>query len=268
MLPIVNKPTIQYIVEEAVQSGIQDIYIVIGDSKRSIQHHFDNNNELELTLKEQKKIDLLRLVKEIGSLADIHYVRQERALGLGHAIWVARKFIGNEPFAVLLGDMVIDSRVPCLHQLIDVYKEKQSSIIGVERVDWLETSKYGIIKGNQVSDRLTLVTDLIEKPIENPPSNIAIIGRYILEPQIFDFLEEMKIGVGGEIQLTDAMQHLAQEQLLWAYEYEGKIYDIGDTLGFLQANVELAYKNDKVKEKFKQFLHKFVESTEKNDRRE
>jgi UTP--glucose-1-phosphate uridylyltransferase len=263
MLPIVDKPTIQYIVEEAVDSGIHDIYIVIGDSKRSIQDHFDQNIELELALKEKNKLELLRLIEEISSLAAIHYIKQEQALGLGHAIWCARNFIGNEPFAVLLGDMVIDSQVPCLKQLIDVYNEKQSSVIGVEKVDWAETGKYGIIRGTQTSERLTLVTDLIEKPKADPPSNMAIIGRYILEPQIFDFIGEMKIGEGGEIQLTDALQQLIQEQPIWAYQYEGKFYDVGDKLGFLQANVELAVRNDNLGEKFKLFLQKFVGHTEK-----
>ncbi|SCW72563.1 UTP--glucose-1-phosphate uridylyltransferase [Paenibacillus tianmuensis] len=262
MLPIVDKPTIQYIVEEAVQSGIHDIYIVIGDNKRSIQHHFDKNLEFEFILKERNKLELLRLVEDISSLATIHYVVQEQALGLGHAIGCARPFIGNEPFAVLLGDMVVDSQVPCLQQLLHIYHEKQSSVIAVQRVDWSETSKYGIVEGKKVSEQLTLVTDLIEKPPEAPPSNIAIIGRYILDPKIFSFLEEMQVGAGGEIQLTDALQQLIQEQLLWAYEYEGKLYDVGDKLGFLQANVELAVKNDDVSEKFKLFLHKFLRSVE------
>ncbi|MCP3773543.1 UTP--glucose-1-phosphate uridylyltransferase GalU [Paenibacillus sp. MZ04-78.2] len=262
MLPIVDKPTIQYIVEEAVQSGIHDIYIVIGDNKRSIQHHFDKNLEFEFILKERNKLELLRLVEDISSLATIHYVVQEQALGLGHAIGCARPFIGHEPFAVLLGDMVVDSQVPCLQQLLHVYHEKQSSVIAVQRVDWSETSKYGIVQGKQISEQLTLVTDLIEKPPEAPPSNIAIIGRYILDPKIFEFLEEMRVGAGGEIQLTDALQQLIQEQRLWAYEYEGKLYDVGDKLGFLQANVELAVKNDDVSEKFKLFLHKFMGSAE------
>jgi UTP--glucose-1-phosphate uridylyltransferase len=264
MLPIVDKPTIQYIVEEAVHSGIHDIYIVIGDSKRSIQHHFDHNIGLELTLKERNMQESLKIVKETSSLAAIHYVRQEQALGLGHAIWSARKFIGNEPFAVLLGDIVIDSQVPCLQQLINIYNEKQTSVIAVERVDWSETGKYGIIKGTQVSELLTLVSYLIEKPKENPPSNMAIIGRYILEPQIFEILEEMKIGGDGEIQLTDSLQQLIQEQPLWAYQCQGKLYDIGDKLGFLKANVELAFKNDNLGAKFKQFLQNFI-GTQRND---
>ncbi|WP_051775165.1 UTP--glucose-1-phosphate uridylyltransferase GalU [Paenibacillus tyrfis] len=262
MLPIVDKPAIQYIVEEAVQSGIRDIYIVIGDNKRSIQQHFDKNSEIEIILRERHKLESLRLIEEISSLATIHYVVQKQALGLGHAIWCTRKFIGNEPFAVLLGDMVIDSQVPCLQQLIHVYNETQSSVIAVQRVDWSETSKFGIVQGKQVSEKLTLVTDLVEKPQEAPPSNMAIIGRYILEPKIFEFLEEMRIGIGGEIQLTDALQQLIQEQPLGAYQYEGKLYDVGDKLGFLQANVEFAVKNDNLSEKFKLFLHKFMGSTE------
>ncbi|MFE5320705.1 UTP--glucose-1-phosphate uridylyltransferase GalU [Paenibacillus sp. NPDC056579] len=264
MLPIVDKPTIQYIVEEAVQSGIHDIYIVIGDNKRSIQHHFDKNIEFEIFLKERNKQDLVSLIENVSSLATIHYIVQEQALGLGHAIWCARDAIGDEPFAVLLGDMVIDSQVPCLQQLIEIYNEKQSSVIAVQRVKWSETSKYGIVQGKQVNKQLTLVSGLIEKPIAAPPSNIAIIGRYILDPKIFDFLEEMRLGVGGEIQLTDALQGLIGEQPIWAYQYEGKLYDVGDKLGFLQANVELALKHDHLKENFKLFLHKSIESTEKD----
>lgn len=261
MLPIVDKPTIQYIVEEAVQSGIQDIYIVIGKNKHSIQQHFDKNNEFEVMLKERNKLELLGLVESISSHAAIHYVVQEQPLGLGHAIWCARKLIRNEPFAVLLGDMVIDSHVPCLQQLIRIYNEKQSSVIAVQRVDWSETSKFGIIQGEQISEQLTLVTDLIEKPREAPPSNVAIIGRYILDPRIFDFLEEMRIGVGGEIQLTDALQQLIQEQQIWAYQYEGKLYDVGDKFGFLQANIELALQNASLRKKLKLYLQDFIENT-------
>lgn len=265
MLPIVDKPTIQYIVEEAVQSGITDIFIVTGDNKRSIKDHFNKNNKLELVLKEQNKQELLKFVQEINNLANIYFVRQEQPLGLGHAVWCARNYIGNEPFAVLLGDIVIDSQVPCLQQLIEVYNEKQSSVIAVEAVDWSETSKFGIVDGNQVSDLLCLVTHLIEKPKENPPSNKAIVGRYILEPEIFEYIEKTKISVVGEIQLTDALQQLAREQPLWAYQYQGKLFDIGDKFGFLQANVELAIKNDSLKKKFEHFLQNLLKES-KNDR--
>lgn len=264
MLPIIDKPTIQYIVEEAVQSGIREIYIVIGSNKRSIQDHFDHDAELEVTLKNQNKQELLNAVNDIHSLGVIQYVIQEEALGLGHAIWCARKFINNEPFAILLGDTVIDSEIPCLRQLMDVYNEKQSSVIAVEKVDWSETSKYGIVQGYKVSEVLTQVTNLIEKPKGYSPSNIAITGRYILNSKIFDYLSDMKIGYGGEIQLTDALQQLAKDQPIWAYQYHGKLYDIGDKFGFLQANVDLAIKHDLLKEKFKLYLHDLFVHLEKD----
>ncbi|MDF2813901.1 MAG: UDP-glucose pyrophosphorylase [Paenibacillus sp.] len=254
MLPIVDKPTIQYIVEEAMRSGIEDIIIVTGRSKRSIEDHFDRNEELEMNLKDKNKSDLLHIVEEVSNLADIHYVRQKQALGLGHAVWCARKFIGSEPFAVLLGDMIIDSPVPCLKQLIDVYDKRKASIIAVEPVDWTETGKYGIVGGTKIDDRLIKVDLLIEKPTSNPPSNEAIIGRYILEPEIFDYLEITPKGAGGEIQLTDALQKLASLQTLYAYRIDGKLYDVGDKLGFLKATVELACKDSTLQGPFRSFL--------------
>lgn len=261
MLPIVDRPTLQYIVEEAIQSGIRDIYIVTGSHKRSIQDHFDRNEKLELALMAQKKADLLKIIREIHRFANIHYVRQERALGLGHAIWCARRCIGEEPFAVLLGDIVMDSDVPCLQQLIDVYHEMQSSVIAVKAVDWSETSKFGIVDGPKKSESLYLAAHLIEKPEENSPSNLAIAGRYILEPEIFHFIRKTKAGAGGEIQLTDALQQLAQIGPVWAYRYEGKLFDIGDKLGFLQANIELALKDEVLKEKMLNFLQQIVETS-------
>ncbi|UJF32109.1 UTP--glucose-1-phosphate uridylyltransferase GalU [Paenibacillus hexagrammi] len=257
MLPIVDKPTIQYIVEEAVQSGIEDIMIVTGRSKRSIEDHFDVNYELETNLREKNKQSLLQLVDEITNLVDIHYVRQKQALGLGHAIWCARKFIGNEPFAVLLGDMIIDSPVPCLKQLIDIYEHKQNSVLAVEKVDWSDVSKYGVVDGTLIADGLYRVNNLVEKPKSNPPSNAAIVGRYILDPDIFGILEHQSVGVGGEIQLTDALQELAHAKPLYAYEFQGRLYDVGDKLGFLKATVELACKNEALQDEFWSYLRQF-----------
>ncbi|SDN59966.1 UTP--glucose-1-phosphate uridylyltransferase [Paenibacillus sp. yr247] len=254
MLPIVDKPTIQYIVEEAVESGIEDIMIVTGRSKRSIEDHFDINFELEFNLREKNKQSLLKIVDDITNLVEIHYVRQKQALGLGHAIWCARKFIGNEPFAVLLGDMIIDSDIPCLKQLMQIYEEKQASVIAVDEVEWSEVSKYGVVDGKLIGDRLYQVHKLVEKPLTNPPSNAAIVGRYILEPEIFQILENIPMGVGGEIQLTDALQELIQFRPLYAYKFTGKLYDVGDKLGFLKATVELACKNESLQEEFKKYL--------------
>jgi len=258
MLPVVDKPTIQYIVEEAVRSGIEDIMIVTGRSKRSIEDHFDKNYELEINLLETNKTGLLKIVEDITNLVEIHYVRQKQALGLGHAIWCARKFIGSEPFAVLLGDMIIDSDPPCLKQLIELYEQRQSSIIAVGPVGEEEIGKYGIIDGELIGDRLYKVNDLVEKPKANPPSNLAIIGRYILEPEIFRILEGMSPGVGGEIQLTDALHELVRHRYLYAYTMDGKLYDVGDKLGYLKATVELACKNEWLKDDFRSFLDHFV----------
>ncbi|GIO09081.1 UTP--glucose-1-phosphate uridylyltransferase [Brevibacillus reuszeri] len=254
MLPIVDKPTIQYIVEEAVHSGIEDIIIVTGRSKRAIEDHFDKNYELEINLMERAKTELYEIVEGLTNLVEIHYIRQKEALGLGHAIWCARKFIGNEPFAVLLGDMVIDSEVPCLRQMMDIYQQEQTSVIAVEAMDWSEVDKYGVIDGITVGERLDLIHNLVEKPKTNAPSNLAIIGRYILEPRIFDILARTKPGVGGEIQLTDALQILAQEQELLAYRYEGTLYDVGSKLGFLRATIEFAMKNEELSREFGLYL--------------
>lgn len=262
MLPIVDKPAIQYIIEEAAASGIQDIIVVTGKSKRSIEDHFDRNLELELLLAERGKDSLLHKVREVAQLADLHYVRQREAVGLGHAIWCARKFIGDEPFAVLLGDMIIDAPVPCLKQLIDVYEQHGHSCLGVEQVLPSETEKYGIIDGTQCGERLYSVDRLVEKPMENPPTNLAISGRYILEPDIFPILERTQRDAGGEIQLTDALQMLAKHHTLLAYQYEGRLFDVGDKLGFLKATVEFATRRELLGTEFRHFLRRFVLQTE------
>ena len=260
MLPIVDKPAIQYIVEEAVQSGIEDILIITGRNKRAIEDHFDKSVELELTLEEKEDRELLDLVRNISSLANIHYIRQKEPKGLGHAIYCAKSFINNEPFAVLLGDDIVDSKTkPCLQQLIDIYNEYGTSIIGVQEVPKADVSKYGIVSGKMVDERLYKVNNLVEKPsIEDAPSNIAILGRYIIEPEIFEILEHTKPGAGGEIQLTDALKELSTKQDIYAYIFEGRRHDIGNKLGFLQATVEFALKREDLKDEFISFLKNII----------
>ncbi len=254
MLPIVDKPTIQYIVEEALDSGIEDILIITGRNKRAIEDHFDKSVELELLLKEKGKDGLLDLVKDISNLVDIHYVRQKEPKGLGHAIWCARKFIGDEPFAVLLGDDIIYSKKPCLKQMIETFNKVNSSVLGVQEVPYSEVSKYGIVKPIKLEERLYKVDDLVEKPKENPPSNLAILGRYIIEPEIFSILENTQPGAGGEIQLTDALKELAKRKEMYAYVFEGRRYDVGDKEGFLEATVEYALRNEELKDEFSTYL--------------
>lgn len=260
MLPIVDKPAIQYIVEEAVQSGIEDILIITGRNKRAIEDHFDKSVELELTLEEKEDRELLDLVRNISSLANIHYIRQKEPKGLGHAIYCAKTFINNEPFAVLLGDDIVDSKTkPCLQQLIDIYNEYGASIIGVQEVPKADVSKYGIVSGKMVDERLYKVNNLVEKPsIEGAPSNIAILGRYIIEPEIFEILEHTKPGAGGEIQLTDALKELSTKQDVYAYIFEGRRHDIGNKLGFLQATVEFALKREDLKDAFIAYLRHLI----------
>ncbi|MFD0869659.1 UTP--glucose-1-phosphate uridylyltransferase [Chlamydia abortus] len=254
MLPIVDVPTIQYIVEEAVRSGIYDLIIVTGRNKNSIENHFDYNHELESALEENKKEELLQIVKDVSNLIDIHYVRQKEPLGLGHAVWSARKFIGNEPFAVLLGDMIIDSDVPCLRQLMDVYDAKESSVIALQPVPWSEVHKYGVASGTYLTGRLSSIDQLVEKPQAKAPSNHAIVGRYILTPRIFDLIRGLAPGRGGEIQLTDALQQLTRYEPLFGYLYEGRLYDVGTKLGFLQANVEFALKREDLYSEWRDYL--------------
>ena len=254
MLPIVDKPTIQYIVEEAIASGIEDIIIVTGRNKRAIEDHFDRSIELESNLQERNEQHLLEIVDRISTMVDIHYIRQKEPLGLGHAVFCARKFIGNEPFAVLLGDDIIHSDTPCLKQMIEVYAREQKSVIGVQPVDVKLSSKYGMVAPGLRFGRETVVLDLVEKPESNPPSNLAVMGRYILEPQIFDYLAETTPGSGGEIQLTDALKELAKERGMIAFEFEGKRYDVGDKLGYLQATVEFALRRDDLRHSFHDYL--------------
>ena len=259
MLPIVDKPTIQYIVEEAIESGVEDIIIVTGRNKRSIEDHFDKSLELEMELQKSGKEELLSLVKDISNLVDIHYIRQKEPKGLGHAIYCARSFIGKEPFAVLLGDDIVRSEVPCLKQMIDIYNEYKTTILGIQQVPKEDVNKYGIVSCKKIEDRIYKVKDLVEKPsVDKAPSNIAILGRYILPPSIFDCLENIAPGAGGEIQLTDALKELVKREAMYAYDFVGKRYDVGHKLGYLQATVEFALQREDLKDEFMEYLKSIV----------
>jgi len=255
MLPIVDKPTMQYIIEEAIASGIEDILIITGRNKKSIEDHFDKSVELELELENKHKDNLLKQVRDISNMVNIHFIRQKEPKGLGHAINCARAFVGNEPFAVMLGDDIVDAKVPCLKQLMDCYEDKNATILGVQEVENENVDKYGVVDGIQITDRVYKVNNLVEKPqIDLAPSNVAILGRYIITPEIFDILDNTKPGKGGEIQLTDALKTLAAKQEMYAYIFEGRRYDVGDKLGFLEATVEFALKRDELKGPFMEYL--------------
>ncbi|WP_099190122.1 UTP--glucose-1-phosphate uridylyltransferase GalU [Tepidibacter mesophilus] len=255
MLPIVDKPTLQYIIEEAVDSGIEEILIITGRNKQSIEDHFDKSVELEMQLEKQGKEELLDIVKNISNMINIHYIRQKEPRGLGHAIYCAKHFIGNEPFAVMLGDDIVDAKNPCLKQLIDAYSEYRTTVLGVQKVPDGDVNKYGIVEGKHIEDRIYKVKDLIEKPeSDKAPSNIAILGRYIITPRIFEILENLPAGKGGEIQLTDGLKELVKTEAMYAYNFEGKRYDVGDKLGFLQATVDYALKRENLREEFLSYL--------------
>jgi UTP--glucose-1-phosphate uridylyltransferase len=254
MLPIVDKPTIQYIVEEAIASGIEDIIIVTGKDKRAIEDHFDSAPLLESQLHEKQKFDLLEEVQRSGKV-EIHYIRQKAPLGLGHAVWTARKFIGDEPFAVLLGDDIVQSETPCLKQLIDNYEETASSVIGVMEVPESETHRYGIIDPSEQQGSRYKVRKFVEKPKQGTaPSNMAIIGRYVFTPEIFKYLEEMEVGAGGEIQLTDAIEKLNAEQSVYACAFEGNRFDVGEKLGFVETTLEFALQRPDLKDELIAFM--------------
>jgi len=258
MLPIVDKPTIQYIVEEAIESGIEDIIIVTGKGKRAIEDHFDYSFELEHNLMEKQKLDLLEKV-QASSKVDIHYIRQKEPKGLGHAVWCARNFIGNEPFAVLLGDDIMQGETPGLRQLMDEYEKTSSSVIGVQTVSQNETHRYGIIDPSTNEGRRYKVSNFVEKPAPGTaPSNLAIMGRYVFTPEIFKFLEEQEIGAGGEIQLTDAIQKLNTIQDVFAYDFEGKRYDVGEKFGFIQTTIEFAMKDPSLREDLLTYLEEML----------
>ena len=258
MLPIVDKPCIQYIIEEAIDSGIEDILIITGRNKRAIEDHFDRAVELELTLKAQGKYDLLGLVQELSRVT-IHYVRQKEPKGLGHAVLCAKHFVGDEPFAVLLGDDIMDAEVPVLKQLMDVYEDCGGSVLGVQEVPREKVSSYGVVKPVPVKDHLWRAEDLVEKPsLSEAPSRLAVLGRYIITPEIFEILEKTEPGRGGEIQLTDALKKLAEREPVFAYEFEGRRYDSGDKQGFLEATVDFALKRPELRDQFLRYLMKTV----------
>ncbi|SDC06738.1 UTP--glucose-1-phosphate uridylyltransferase [Terribacillus halophilus] len=262
MLPIVDKPTIQYIVEEAVKSGIEDIIIVSGRGKRAIEDHFDKSYELEDQLIKKDKMKMLEEIQDISNLADIHYIRQKEAKGLGHAIATAKKFIGNEPFAVLLGDDIVKTDgTPALKQLTEAFEKYRGSVVGVQQVPESEVSKYGVVapQGSTSEPNLMQVSDLVEKPKkEEAPSNYAIMGRYVLTPEIFDILETLPPGAGGEIQLTDAIKELNKKQAVYACEFSGDRYDVGDKFGFIKATIEFALDRPDLKDQLEDYLKNYV----------
>ena len=260
MLPIVDKPTIQYIIEEALASGITDILIISGRTKRAIEDHFDRSPELEENLLEHGKEELLKMVQDIGEI-NIHFVRQKEPKGLGHAILCAKRFVGHEPFAVLLGDDVVyNDEYPCLKQLIDVYNATGGSVLGCQTVPREKVSAYGIVDSvSTVNERIFKVKDMVEKPaVEDAPSRLAVLGRYVITPEIFRILDHIKPGKGGEIQLTDALKLLARQQDMYAYDFIGRRYDVGDKQGYLEAQVEYALRRDDLAGKFREYLKTIV----------
>ncbi|MFA5536110.1 MAG: UTP--glucose-1-phosphate uridylyltransferase GalU [Bacillota bacterium] len=261
MLPIVDKPAIQYIIEEAINSGIEDILVITGRNKRAIEDHFDHSIELETILKQKKDFGLLAEIQAVSNMADIYYIRQKEAKGLGHAIYCARKFVGNEPFAVLLGDDLVVSKKPCLKQMLEIYAEFGGNVIALREVARNQVSSYGVVDGSIIKGNVRQITDLIEKPTpELAPSNYAIMGRYIIQPEIFSILKTLPPGRGGEIQLTDALKELLNNQVLYGYEFEGTRYDVGDKLGFLIATVEFALAREDIKIDFTKYLKDLITS--------
>ena len=255
MLPIVDKPSIQYIVEEAVEAGIEDILIITSKNKQSIEDHFDKSQALETALKKQAKDELLELVQDISDMITIHSVRQKEQKGLGHAVSCAKSFVGDEPFAVLLGDDIIHSEKPVIKQMMEVYEQKESTVLGCKTVAKKDVNKYGIVDYAKKEGDVYRVDDMVEKPeIENAPSNLAILGRYVITPDIFEILENTPPGKGGEIQLTDAIKTLLDKRDVYGYDFEGKRYDIGNKMGFLKTNVELALAREDLGAEFKQYL--------------
>ncbi|MEH7384321.1 UTP--glucose-1-phosphate uridylyltransferase GalU [Bacillus sp. JJ1521] len=266
MLPIVDKPTIQYIIEEAVASGIEDIIIVTGRGKRAIEDHFDKSYELEETLAKKEKWDILKEVQEISQLANIHYIRQKEPNGLGDAIYCARRFVGDEPFAVMLGDDIVQSGTPCLKQLIDVYEQVQTSVVGVQQVEKENLDKYGIIDpfAQKLYNGVIKVHTLVEKPkIEDAPSNYGIIGRYVLTPEVFSILSNLAPGAGGEIQLTDALNQLARGRDIYALDFNGKRYDVGDKFGFIKATIDFGLQNQELRDDLIRYLTNTISGIKK-----
>lgn len=267
MLPIVDKPTLQYIIEEAINSGIEEILIITGRNKKSIEDHFDKSVELELELEQKGKQEMLEMVRDISNMVNIHYIRQKEPKGLGHAIHCAKSFIGDEPFAVLLGDDIVDNEIPCLKQLISAYDEYKTSILGVQEVAKEDTNKYGILDVKHIEDRVYKVKDMVEKPdVDKAPSNVAILGRYIITPAIFDILENQEPGKGGEIQLTDALKTLGKQEAIYAYNFEGRRYDVGDKFGFLEATIDFALKRDNLRDDLLNYMEEIVNKNKSEDK--
>jgi UTP--glucose-1-phosphate uridylyltransferase len=257
MLPLVDKPLIQYVIEEAVASGIEEVVLVTGRNKRAIEDHFDVAFELEEDLKAKGKHKLLSEVQRIANLVTFCYIRQKKALGLGHAVLTSKRVVGDDPFAVLLGDDIIDSDVPALKQMMAVYERYPATILAIQKVPKSQTQQYGIIDAKKIEDGIYLVKDLVEKPSpDEAPSNLAIIGRYILTPEIFGALERTQPGKGGEIQLTDGLRLLMEKQPIYAYEFKGIRHDAGDKLGFLKATVEFGLKNAEFGTEFRNYLQR------------
>jgi len=255
MLPIVDKPSIQYIVEEAVAAGIEDILIITSKDKQSIEDHFDKSQALEEALKKQGKTELLEMVEDISEMITIHSVRQKEQKGLGHAIYCAKTFVGDDPFAVLLGDDIIHSKKPVIQQMMEVYEKKETAVLGCKTVAEKDVSKYGIVDYSHKNGDTYKVDDMIEKPsLEEAPSNLAILGRYIITPDIFNILENTPPGKGGEIQLTDALKTLLEKRVVYGYDFEGKRYDVGNKMGFLKTTVELALAREDLGPEFKAYL--------------
>ena len=255
LLPIVDKPTIQYIMEEVAAAGIVEVILITGREKGSIEDHFDTSIELENHLKKKDRMDLLRMVQNISEMVTLVSVRQKEPLGLGHAILCAKRVVGDEPFAVLLGDDLIDAKIPCIKQMIDVYQKMDGALIAIQKVPRSETHLYGIIKGKRVKERVYRIEEMVEKPKQGrAPSNLAIIGRYILPPQIFGILEKVSPDVKGEIQLTDGLRELSQRLPVFGYEFFGDRYDAGDKLGYLQANISFGLKHPELGPKLKRYL--------------
>lgn len=266
MLPIIDTPVIQYVVQEAIDAGIKDILVVTGRHKRAIEDHFDYSVELEAELARDHKDELLDIIRDVANMVDIHFIRQKRPLGLGHAIYCARQHIGNEPFAVLLGDEVYEGNPSCLAQLLELHGRTGATVLATQPVPASQVQRYGIIAGTRVENRLHLVTDLVEKPsVSVAPSRLAIMGRYIIDPAIFDLLANQAPGANGEIQLTDALRRLNEDHSILAYEFEGKRYDLGEKQSYLQAIVEMALERPDLRDEFAEFLVRVVDSRRTED---
>ena len=265
MLPIVDIPTIQYIIQEAVDSGIEEILIITNSNKHAMENHFDKNYELEERLKESGKLEQVKMIQDIADMANIYYIRQKEPKGLGHAVLCAKSFIGDEPFAVLLGDDVVVNKEgkPALKQLIEQYSKTSASVIGVQTVDKKDVSKYGIVepsKSHPAKGRLVKLTDMVEKPaVEKAPSQLAVLGRYVLTPEIFELLETQGKGAGGEIQLTDAIKRLLDRQAVYASDFEGKRYGVGDKFGFIKATIDFALDREDLHDQVNEYIHTLVE---------